>query len=222
MDSKSHQSVRTYFLIIGVLMSVVLYLTYERILFLVGDFLVVKDDLEPADLIHVIAGDDHRTDYAIHVYNQGYGRLLFFTGGWCTNHHSYHGERGREAALERGVPPEAVSVDESQVSSTFSEALRLKEFIGKIDEPIRSIIVLSDPHHMRRTRWAYKKVFGEQIKIAMAAVPFELSPYKRQWWEDEGSRRMVREEYIKMLYYYARYQFSKGRLKEWLASLDRE
>jgi len=38
---------------------------------MIGDFLVVEDDLRPADVIHIIAGDDYRTDYAIQLYQQG-------------------------------------------------------------------------------------------------------------------------------------------------------
>ena len=71
----------TRILIIVGLLGATLFLTHERIFLAVGDFLVVRDKLEPADIIHVIAGEDYRTDYAIHLYQQGYGRLLFFTGG---------------------------------------------------------------------------------------------------------------------------------------------
>jgi uncharacterized SAM-binding protein YcdF (DUF218 family) len=220
MGIKGHQAVRTYFLVIGVLLIAALYLTHERILLAMGDFLVVRDTLEPADVIHVIAGEDHRTDYAIHIYQQGYGSLIFFTGGWCSFHHLYHGQHGRERALEQGIPTQAIAVDEAQVSSTYSEIVRLKDFINQRKVAVQSVIVVSDPHHMRRAKWAYKRVLGEKVKLEMAPVPFELSPYKQRWWTDEASERMVKDEYIKFVYYYARYQFSWGSLKQWLASLD--
>jgi hypothetical protein len=56
----------------------------------------------------------------------------------------------------------------------------------------------------------------------MAPIPFELSSYKRRWWADSESRRMVKEEYVKIVYYYARYKFAWGWLKEWLASFDKD
>lgn len=222
MDTKSHHGVRAYLLIVAVLLSVTLYLTHERLLLAVGDFLVVRDRLEPADVIHVIAGEDYRTDYAIHLYKQGYGRLLFFTGGWCSFHHLFHGQHGRERALEQGVPLQAIEVDESPVSSTYSEVTRLKTLIEQRKAPVLSVIVVSDPHHMRRARWAYKKVLGRNIRVEMEPVPFECSPYKELWWTDVTSRRMVKAEYLKFAYYYARYQFSWGPLKKLLASLDAE
>ncbi len=203
-----------------VLLGTTLFLIHERILLAIGDFLVIQDELQPADVIHVISGPDDRTDYAIQLYQQGYARQIFFTGGWCVFHNYYHGQHGQQRALEQGVPSEAIAFDDSQVISTYDEALRLKEYIAGSQTPIRSVIVVSDTFHMRRARWTYRHVLGEQISIQMAPVPFELSPYQRRWWTDDESRQYVKEEYLKMAYYYARYQLSWGPLKKWLASFD--
>lgn len=204
------------------LLCAILFLTRESILLAVGDFLVVQDKLQPADVIHVIAGSDYRTDYAIQLYKQGYGKMIFFTGGWCSLHNLYHGQHGRELALEQGVPPEAIAIDDSQVASTYAEVVQLKEFITLSQAPVRSVIVVSDPYHMWRARWTYRHVLGNQVSVLMAPVPFELSPYQRRWWTDEASQKYVRDEYLKVLYYYARYQFNLGPLKGWLVSLDRD
>jgi uncharacterized SAM-binding protein YcdF (DUF218 family) len=203
------------------LLGTAVFLLHERILLAIGDFLVVQDELHPADVIHVIAGPDHRTDYAIQLYKQGYGKEIFFTGGWCSIHMLYHGEQGRRRAIDQGVPPEAIAIDDSDVTSTYSEAVRLKEFVAASLLPIHWVIVVSDPHHMRRVRWTYQRVFGNSVSVQMAPVPFEQSPYQRHWWTDEASRRNVGEEYLKIVYYYARYQLTWGPMREWLASLDR-
>jgi uncharacterized SAM-binding protein YcdF (DUF218 family) len=205
-----------------VLVCATLFLAREPILLAIGDFLVVQDKLQPADVIHVIAGSDYRTDYAIQLYQEGYGSKIFFTGGWCTFHHLYHGQHGRELALEQGVPPEAIAIDESQVTSTYAEVVQLKEFITQSQAPVRSVIVVSDPYHMRRARWTYRHVLGDQVSVLMAPIPFESSPYQRRWWTDEASRQYVKNEYLKTLYYYARYQLSGGPLQGWLASLDQD
>jgi uncharacterized SAM-binding protein YcdF (DUF218 family) len=102
------------------------------------------------------------------------------------------------------------------------EAERLKEWIGRNPDPIDSVIVVSDPFHMRRVRWTYRQLFGDRIEMQMAPVPFELTPYKHAWWRDQASRRYVWEEYEKFFYYIMRYQISRGKFKEWLASMDRE
>jgi uncharacterized SAM-binding protein YcdF (DUF218 family) len=205
---------------IVLLLCAALYLTHETILLAIGNFLVIQDDFLPADVIHIIAGPDYRTDYAIQLYKKGYGRQLFFTGGLCHIHQDYHGERGRHRSLEQGVPPEAIAFDDSEVTSTYSEVERLKEFIALSPVPIRSVIVVSDPYHMRRARWTYHRLLGDGIEVFMAPVTFELSPYQRRWWSDEESRKLVMEEYLKIAYYYVRYQFSWGPMRAWLASFD--
>jgi uncharacterized SAM-binding protein YcdF (DUF218 family) len=197
-------------------------LFHERILLAVGDYLVVQDDLQPAGVIHVIAGEDYRTEHAIYLYQQGYAQTLFFTGGWCEYHHYYHGQHGKEVALAAGVSEQAIAFDDSTVTSTYAEAERLKAWVDQRPNPIRSLIVVSDPFHMRRAQWTYRQVFGNEVEILMAPVPAEQTPYQPRWWEDQRSKRYVRDEYQKMIYYIARYQLSWGKFNEWLVSLDDE
>ena len=212
-----------FFIIIAVfllLLGVIAFFALETVFQAIGDFLVIQDDLQPADVIHVIAGHDYRTDYAIQLFHEGYGKQIFFTGGWCDTH-GYHGEHGKQLALEQGVPLDAISIDDSVVTSTYSEVERLREFMDENLNPIESVIVVSDPHHMWRARWTYRRVLGNGIQVQMAPVPFDSSPYQRQWWKDRESRRMVKDEYQKILYYYARYKFSWGFIKDWLETFDR-
>jgi uncharacterized SAM-binding protein YcdF (DUF218 family) len=200
----------------------ILLLIREPVLLATGDYLVVQDELRPADVIHVISGPDDRTDHAIQLYKEGYGDRIFFTGGWCRFHNYYHGQHGRQRALGQGVPSEAIAIDESPVTSTYSEAARLREFVARSQVSIHGVIIVSDPHHMRRARWTYRRLVGNEVTIQMAPIPFEVSPYQRRWWADEATRKYVRDEYGKTIYYIARYQFGWGPLGEWLASLDPE
>ena len=209
-------------LIILLGLTAVLLVFREQLLLFIGDFLIIQDRLQPADVIHVIAGEDYRADYAIQLYKEGYGKTLFFTGGWCQRHQYEHGEHARQRSLTQGVPQRDIAWDESTVTSTYMEAERLKAWIIQSSIPIRSVIVVSDPFHMRRISWIYKKVFGKDIQIQMAPVPFSLTPYQRTWWRDWASRNYVKDEYMKYFYYMARYQFSAGKFHEWLVSLDRE
>src|SRR4030042_2161301 len=104
-------------LIILIIMSA-FFIYRNQILSNVGDYLIIRDPLSPADVIHVIAGDDYRTEHAIQLYKQGYAKLIFFTGGWCTFHNYYHGEHGLQLALAQGIPREAIVYDDSPVLGT--------------------------------------------------------------------------------------------------------
>ena len=194
----------------------------QPILFVFGDFLVIQDALLPADVIHVISGPDDRTDYSIRLYHQGYARQIFFTGGWCSDIQGNHAARGRARAMAQNVPPDAIAGDGADVMSTYAEVERLREFIRQSPEPIRSVIAVSDPFHMRRAQWIYRQVLGPDVHVQMAPVPFTMSPYRSEWWTDDGSRQYVRNEYIKLAYNIARYQLARGPVQKWLASLDRE
>lgn len=196
-------------------------LKHQYIFQIIGDYLVISDPLKPADIIHVIAGEDHRTIYGIKLYRDGYAKRLFFTGGWCEFHLEYHGAKAKRMAMQRGVPERAIVTDETTIASTYAEAVRLKFFIQNQPDHIASIIVVSDPHHMRRVRWTYRNVFGDHMKIQLAPVPFHLSPYWRQWWLQQETFLFVFHEYIKIPFYYMRYHLSSGRLQEWLAQLDK-
>jgi uncharacterized SAM-binding protein YcdF (DUF218 family) len=189
---------------------------------MIGKYLVVQDQLSPAEVIHVIAGEDYRTDYAIQLYKQGFANQIFFTGGWCNTHQYNHGQHGMERALSQGVPEAAIAFDESPVTSTYEEAERLATFIDGSPRTIESVVVVSDPYHMRRARWTYRRVLGKNVAVQMAPVPFERTPYRLRWWDDYQSKRYVKDEYLKYFYYITRYQLSWGWIREWLASYDTE
>jgi len=219
----AYLSERRIKIIVGLgFLSVLLILFHEQWLLPIGNYLVIEDTLQPADVIQVIAGEDYRTDYAIQLFKEGDAETLFYTGGWCNLHLYYHGEHAKEISLAAGVPLESIAIDDSPVTSTYMEAERLKEWISHSARPIRSVIVVSDPFHMRRVNWTYRWVLGDQIRVQMAPVPFDRTPYQRAWWKDPESRKYVQDEYRKYIYYMVRYQFSGGKFQEWLASFDTE
>ena len=188
----------------------------EQIKTEIGNFLIVEDHLYPADVIHVIAGDDYRTEYAIQLYKQGFARTIFFTGGWCMQHGYNHGEHGMQLALSAGVPQEDIAFDDSTVMSTYDETVLLKKYMEVNLPNAQSVIVVSDPFHMRRTRWTNQMVFGNGMNVSVQPVPFDQTPFKQQWWTDDASRRYVKDEYKKMLFYFFRYNLGWN----WLAFLD--
>jgi uncharacterized SAM-binding protein YcdF (DUF218 family) len=211
---------RLFIILIVILLGALAFLFRDQILFAMGDFLIITDPLKPVDVIHVIAGDDLRTDYAIQLYKRGYAKYIFFTGGRCPNHDWEHGAHGRQLALEQGIPSEAIFIDDSTVTSTYSETVRLQLWMDH--HLTQSVMVVTDPFHTRRARWTYRRILGNKVEIIMAPVPFDQTPYQRQWWKDEYSRDYVKNEYLKSVYYVLRYQLTWGYLKDWLATLDRD
>jgi uncharacterized SAM-binding protein YcdF (DUF218 family) len=194
---------------------------FHRPIFIgLGDFLAEKSVIQPADILHVISGPDYRSDYGIELVKEGYASDIFFTGGWCDEIQGYHGERGRARALDQGLSGSEVAIDDSKVVSTYEEATLLKKYLDATSRQVHSIIVVSDPYHMRRVEWTYQMIFGPSVKIILAPVPFERTPFKENWWTDAESTRNVEEEYIKLGYSILRYQVGFKPLSSWLASMD--
>ncbi len=208
-----------FFLLIICIFSILLFLIfYRQILNKVGSFLIIEDELMPVDVIHVIAGEDYRSEYAIDLYQLGLTKYIFFTGGWCKYHGYYHGAHGKELALYEGVPEEAIIYDDSVVKSTYDEILLLNHWVENNPENIKSIMIVSDPFHMRRAKWVTTKILGGDKHVLMAPVPFNQENLVENWWKEEISRKFVFDEYIKIIYYFFRYQLSIN----WLARFDTE
>ena len=174
-----------------------LLLAGETILSAIGGFLVVEqDDLQPADVIHVLGCSNDRHDYAVQLYQRGYAQRLFVTGCSFDEH--------RERVIALGVRPEDISPDASWATSTYEEALELEELLEE-GAALRSVIVVSSPYHMRRAQYAFNKVLGDRVTRQFAPVPFEMTRYEQRWWTDGRSRSMVVKEYLKIMGYLVKY-----------------
>lgn len=181
---------------------------HETILLAVGNYLIVQDDLKPADLIHVLGGGDvGRVDHAVALYKQGLGKKLFFTGGRVEPRGMFNLPdsflSGDYAELQ-GVSPEDILLRGDAAANTYEEAVTLRDLLDK-ENAIHSVIIVSTPYHLQRARWVFNKVVGYRVDLQYAPVPFAISQYKQRWWEDKLSRTMVKQEYLKLLFYFLKY-----------------
>lgn len=185
-----------------------LLLAREQLLLGIGNFLIVGDELLPADLIHVLGGGDvGRVDYGVELYKKGLGEKLFFTGGRVEPpgmHNLSHSFSSGDYAEMQGVRAQDILSYGNQAKSTFEEALDLREELRR-ENSIKTVTIVSTPYHLRRSRWVFKKVLGRRVTLQFAPVPFAMSKYKQRWWEDKLSLAMVKNEYLKMAYYFVKY-----------------
>lgn len=190
--------------------------------FHVGSYLILEDHLRKTDLIHVLSGPDYRTEYGNELMKKGFADHIFFTGGGNLCDNEVSAICSEKIALAAGIPADKIIMDSTDIINTYDEAERLNALINNSSFPIHSVIVVSDPFHMRRVRWTYQKVLGNRVKLIMAPVPFEMTNLSEYWWRNYESRKMVRNEYAKLIYYILRYQIAHGRFQLWLASLDHQ
>ncbi|MGH2404330.1 MAG: YdcF family protein, partial [bacterium] len=123
-----------------------------------GDFLVIRDPLGPADAVIAISGDGtgERAATAAALVQEGYAPWLILSGS-----STGHAQGGATAemlrhALQVGVPRERIIV-EDQSESTFDNArntLRIMQAQG-----MRRAIVVTSPYHTRRAARIFRAAY---------------------------------------------------------------
>jgi len=97
----------------------------------------------------------------------------------------------------------------------------LKNYIDAHPDTVSSVALVTDPWHSRRARWIYQKVLGDGIKVYMAPVPRTRTGFPKYWWTEPSSRKLVWNEYVKLVFYIFRYQIATGHFREWLSQFDK-
>ncbi len=207
--------------IIPILLLALALLLAKPILRGIGDFLIVSDELQKADLITALSGAEYRTAYASELCAKHLAPKMFLTGGYNELDARYDSEWAKYIATTYGVPAGDIYTDEASLTSTYEEAKHLKAFLDAHPGEFNTIIVVTDAYHTRRARWAYEQVLGDEVTILMAPVPFDQAGYTSSWWRFSASRQMVAQEYFKYVFYRFRYQWTSGFFQDWLAKFDR-
>ena len=162
-------------------------------------FLVVRDRLEKADVILVLAGDSNgeRTAAGIELYKQGYSGKLLMSGGPLTWHLTY-AEWMKKQAIAAGVPGTAILIQDRS-RSTIEDA-KLSLLIARAND-FRSVILVTSPYHTRRASAVFKKIYGPQgIKVIIWPAPqSDFNPHN--WWTRHEDTAYVVWEYVARVMY---------------------
>lgn len=187
----------------------------------IGDYLVVQDEIQKTDLIAAVSGPEYRILYASELYMKGLANKVFFTGGFSEENNRIEASWSKYVAETHGVPGEAIAIDENVVLTTHDEAVLLKNYIDAHTDEVKSVTLVTDPWHSRRARWIYQKVLGEEIKVFTAPVPRMRTGFPKYWWTEASSRKLVWNEYVKLVFYVFRYQIATGHFRSWLSQFDK-
>ena len=154
-----------------------------------------------ADAIVVLGGNDgDRALRALALYREGHAPRIVLTGL----------ERGNAAPpanltwraeflVANGVPRSALRF-EVYSHNSYEEAASVLALMRK--QNWKSVIAVSDPPHMRRLAWTWKRVFdGTGLRYALVASAADWWKPGR-WWRDERSGAFVISEFVKIGYYF--------------------
>ena len=163
---------------------------------LLAKFLVVDETIEPADVLIVLGGNTERELYAAELYKQGLAPKIIMTS--CGRFAQQMAAR----AIKAGVDDKAIII-ENKSGSTYDNARYSKDLV--LEHNFKSAIVVSSPYHMRRSKLVFERVFKHSgIKLIYCAAKKSDFNSDGQC-SSENDRRVVKNECIKLIYYWFRY-----------------
>lgn len=204
-------ALRRFFLGV-VLLAALALVTHPLWLTLMARALLLDQPPRQADVILVLGGGaGEREQWGADLYLQGYGQRVITSG----ESPKLPGEERSFAHIsatvlkEMGVPASAIT-EMPDTTSTYEEALYSLALLAEWDT--RTLIVVTDPYHMRRTARTFRTVYRQQrpqegsMELIFSATPYSWFSVER-WWTRERDLLAVVQEYQKGLYY-----LLKGRL----------
>ncbi len=198
----------------GRLLLAVLAMTVGAVLLLtVHPFLAAKGRVDTSIL--VVEGWVH--DFAIRAgaqeFNRGGYSRVFTTGGPVTGSGGYTTDAnttanvGADLMRKAGVSAEFVQMVPAKMMGrdrTYSSAVALRDWFREHHMEVRSLNVVTEGVHARRTRLLFQKAFGAGVPVGIIAVPNPDYDAKRWWYYSDGVREVVGEV---VAYVYARLFF---------------
>jgi uncharacterized SAM-binding protein YcdF (DUF218 family) len=183
------------------------YASRNALLGTIGGFLVVQDEVRPADAIVVLSGSlPDRILEAVDLYQQHLAPRIILTreqplpglaalrarGATLPEHH----EQNIGIAEQLGVPPGAIDVMPTATTSTLAEIRALVEYLRQ--RSVRSVLLVTSKAHTRRARLIFRTLASPELHIAVC--PSRYDPFAAEtWWHERAWVRRVVIEYGKLL-----------------------
>ncbi|MCD6576767.1 MAG: YdcF family protein [Anaerolineaceae bacterium] len=165
-------------------------------------YLIISDDLSPADVIIIMGGgDEGRMNEALKLYFEKYARIIVLTetGEQIGESNYLQSSDLLIQLMNNGVPSGNVLITDDEVTSTFEEARAVKRLLEK--RQFSSAIIVTDPFHTKRTSIIFRDVFSGQ-DIRLYFHPVTPSWYNsRTWFLSSDGWKFTILEYIKLLAY---------------------
>ena len=173
---------RLIFLLMFLAFLAVIYVVRHPLLRLAGEFWVVDEPAEHADVIVVLSDDNFNADRAAHaadLYRAGVAPQIVASGRLLR---PYAGiAEIMERDLEnRGVPATTIVKFPHRAANTREEAEALSGLVAS--RGWKRVVVVTSNYHARRTRFIFGRVFRPSVTVHVSAArDSEFDP--SHWWQ---------------------------------------
>lgn len=178
------------------LLAIVLILPASRrnVLAGLGEFLVVSEPLEHADLIYVLAGDfwGSRVLLGSKLGAEGWAPKVIMTGGRYQD--KYASDMAVDFAVEHGYSRAMFVPIRLDARSTIEEAHAMGPIFHRLGA--RRIILVTSNFHSRRTGQVFRLFLPEFDFRVEGSLDGAFHP--QAWWEKPEDRNLFFSEYQKM------------------------
>lgn len=165
-----------------------------------GDFLVVTDPLEHADLIYVFAGDfwGSRVLLGANLGSKGWAPKVIMSGGFYSaggRVNRYASDLAVDFAVQHGYPRGLFLSVPLEVRSTIDEARAMGPIFHRLGA--RRVLLVTSNFHSRRAAQVFR-LFLPEFEFRMEGAPdHTFDPHA--WWKTPGQRHLLFSEYQKMI-----------------------
>lgn len=189
-------------LALTVFAGVVLWAAYPTVLYRLGIFLVVDEDVETVDAVVT----SRITSKVVACYKSGGCKKVFIkfekTGRetWMAFKQGGREERVRKRAAEMGIDDKDLFFLQVHHKDNLQHARFFKNFFAR--HKIRSALFLLPDHKTRRYRFYFDRYF-QNAGIAAYVQPDSVNyePKFERWWEQTTLANFFLDEYLRIAWY---------------------
>jgi len=147
-------------------------------------------------------------EFKSHPYERVFttGGPVVGKGGYV-NDYQTSASVGADLLKDAGLPAQVVQMVPTRVigrDRTYSSAVALRDWFRKHNLQVRSLNIVTEGAHARRTRLLFEEALGRNVKVGVIAVPSPDFDARRWWYYSEGLQEIVGEG---LGYLYARFFF---------------
>jgi len=181
-----------------ILVAGILLLTHSFVLTRAAEMLIKKDEIKPADVIVVLAGEqEERVRYGTKLLEDDWARKdrIIMAGGPLVWKYTW-ASLMKEQAESLGIPGKKILLEDKS-RSTGEDALYTKEILQQ--NGFKSIILVTSPYHSKRASLIFERVMGREFKIISAPVDeswFSID----DWWKRRRDRAIVLNEFSRYIW----------------------
>src|SRR5258707_1291703 len=139
----------------------------------VADFWIVSDAVSPAEAVAVLGGGlKTRSFAAADYYRKGLVRKILVSNERPVQSETLEDTSIRSVLIELGVTDTAIELFGAELSSTYEEAVALREWALRTHA--HRLIVPTEPFSSRRVRWGFERELagtGTQVQVPVLEHP---------------------------------------------------